>query len=218
MKIATALAIGLLALASLPSMARGASDLRMGGEVFGACDSHAMVFWNEDLELANAAGGRFNAIHRDLTGGIAARVTLTQRWRFRMAWEALRLDSKDDATGRRLNFDGDALMLDAAYLFPTTRRIGYGLSAGVGHYALHGYRANAGRKNADLSGSTWGGQVQALAEWSIESPLTLAGALGYRVARLADTRVDGRSLDPKVETDYSGPMLRIGLAFDLRVR
>ncbi len=210
--------IHLLAISILAFLVTPAGAITLGVEAFGAFDTHAMTFWNTDLDVANAAGGRFHHLNVDVTGGLGARVWISRPWRVHADWEPLRLESRDAATGRRLNFDAGSLQLGAAYFFPTARALRLGLSAGLGYYSLHGLRASSGVKTAGLSGTTTGMQFQGLFEWPAQRWVALNGSVGYRMARIADTKVDGRSLAPRVETDYSGLIMRIGIAFYLPSR
>ena len=41
----------------------------------------------------------------------------------------------------------------------------------------------------------------------------VTGTVGYRLAKIDDTKLQGQSSEPKVETDYSGFLGRVGLAF-----
>jgi hypothetical protein len=52
-----------------------------------------------------------------------------------------------------------------------------------------------------------------MGEWTFSPGFAITGSAGYRVAKISDTKADGESGDPKFETDYSGVMLRAGLAF-----
>jgi hypothetical protein len=200
-----ALAAGLLA-------APPAGAAPFGIEGFGAFNTHAMTAWNTDLELANAAGGDFGRIDRGVTGGLGGRIWVARAWMIHADWEPFSLDSHDAATGRALVLDATSIQLGAAYFFPARGGIHLGLGAGLGRYALHGAREFAGTRNAELTGSTVGPHFLGLAEWRAARLLAVTGAVGYRMARVTDTRVDGRSAVPKLETDYSGMMLRLGVA------
>ena len=60
-----------------------------------------------------------------------------------------------------------------------------------------------------------------MGEWKVSASLAITGTVGYRVAKITDTKFDGKSASqhfgdptlPNTETDYSGLMLRAGLAY-----
>ena len=68
--------------------------------------------------------------------------------------------------------------------------------------------------SVDIGGSTVGFHFLGLTEWTPSPGFGVTGAIGYRVAKIDETEFDGVK-DPNSETDYSGLMLRAGLAFYL---
>jgi hypothetical protein len=52
-----------------------------------------------------------------------------------------------------------------------------------------------------------------MGEWTMSPGFAITGSAGYRFAKISDTQFDDVSSSPETETDYSGLMLRAGLAF-----
>jgi hypothetical protein len=210
--------VAIVACAACTLHAPAASAMTFGLEAFGAFNTHAMEFWNTDLELANLDGGHFNRLGHTLTGGGGLRFGLDPRWMIEAAWEPLSLSSRDEPTGRALSFEAQSFQLGASCRFPSRRAARGGIAAGLGYYDIRGWRESAGIRNARLSGGTLGFEVGGIGEWALRPGLSLAGRVGYRRASVADTRVDGASYRPRIVTDLSGLSTRFGLAIDLPVR
>ena len=185
----------------------------VGLEAFASFSTHSMLAWNDDLELANANGGRFEPLDHSFGYGVGGRFWFSHQWMMRVIWEPLFLESSDPPTGRKLVFDAGTIQLDLAGFLPGRDRGRYGLGMGIGHYSLHGRREYAGVQNAELSGDTFGVQVQGLGEWALNPTLSVTAAAGFRVATISDTQVNGVSPSSKLETDYSGFIARLGLLF-----
>jgi hypothetical protein len=203
-----------LVIAGLTSVTPAAAA-SFGIEAFGSYNTHLMSLWNGDLEVANAGGSQFNRIDHTLTGGVGLQSKLSPIWLLQIQWEPLFLESRDSATGRALVFDTQTMRLDVTWLAPSSSHARFGLGAGLGYYWLDGRRESGGVPNAELSGNTLGLQVHGLMERVMTRGFLLHATAGYRLANITDTRVNGISPARKLETDYSGWMLRLGLAYEV---
>lgn len=190
----------------------------VGGEVFGAFNTYSMDQVNEFIQFANTnAGTNFDEISTGLGGGLALRVWPTPTWMVSAGWEPLFASTKSDAFGVdiELNLDAQAFQATGAYFFPTQGTGKFGFGAGLGYYTIAGEAPDStGTTTIDIGGSTVGFHFLGLAEWTVSPGFGVTASAGYRVAKIDETEFDGVK-DPDSETDYSGVMLRAGLAFYL---
>ena len=122
--------------------------------------------------------------------------------------------TKSDAAGASGEYDcgGNSFQLSAGYLFPTTPKARIGFGAGLGIYSLSGELSDD-NPSADVEGSTVGFHLMWLGEWTLSAGFAVHTTLGYRAAKIDDTKVGGTTTP--VDTDDSGLMTRMGLAFYL---
>ena len=186
----------------------------IGGEVFGAFNTHAMEEFNDVLSAVNdSAGTSFEDISSGFGGGLGARLWINANWMLSAVWEPLFVKTED--SGVDIDVGANTLQLTAAYFFPTTSETKLGLGVGLGFYLLSGEISGPGG-SFDIEGNALGFHVMALAERTVSPGFSVHGAAGYRIATIEDTEIGGESTDG--ETDYSGLMLRAGLAFYLPER
>jgi len=191
----------LFALLALPALASAAT---FGAEVFGAFNSYKMTDVNDAVQ-----GTNLDQINHGFTGGLDARLWATPNWMFSAGWEPLFAETKDDATGDKLNVDGNSFQLNGAYYFPMSEKAKYGVGGGVGFYSLNG-KVSSTSGSTDIKGSGVGGQFLGLAEWTVSPGFAITAGAGYRAANID---IDNSSTNATV--DYSGFMGRAGLAFYL---
>ena len=186
-----------------------ASAAKVGGEVFGAFNTHGMSDVNDAFEASNQVlGTNFDEIKNGLTGGIAVRVWPTGNWMLSAAWEPLFLESTDDASSTTFNVDAQSFQATAGYFFPSMTPAKFGVGGGAGMYNIGGEVSGPGGI-VDVSGSGVGFHLMGLTEMTVSPGFAVTGALGWR---WADIEVD----DTNGETaDYSGVMARVGLSFYL---
>jgi hypothetical protein len=206
------LALAGLALVLTPALASARS---FGVEAFAAFNTHSMASWNTDLELANEAGGDFNRLGPSFGGGAGVRCVLNETWSLDADWEPLSVESKDAPTGRALVFEAQTYHLGVVRNVRATRMSRLGFGGSVGWYELRGRRENAGVQTASLSGHTLGFIARATGEHDLGRGIAATATVGYRYAKIADTQVNGASFNPRIETDWSGLVVRLGLTFQL---
>jgi hypothetical protein len=213
-----------MCLAAVAVVFAAAGPLRaatVGGEVFGAFNSYTMEDFNSGIqELNSDFGTNYEEINNGFTGGLGIRIWPAPSWMISAGWEPLFAESKSDVTiDRKVNADANAFQLTGAYFFPSQGPGKFGMGAGVGYYTISGEAEEpdglGGTITSDVGGSTIGFHFLGLTEWTASPGFAVTGAVGYRVANVEDTEFDGQSTVPKSETDYSGLMLRAGLAFYL---
>ena len=132
-------------------------------------------------------------------------------WMVAATWEPLFASSKDDTFDAELGLNGNSFQGTIGYFFPTTGTAKYGIGAGVGYYMLNGELTAPGVPDQTIEGNTVGFHFLGMGEWTISPGFAFTGSAGYRVANISETEVDGVETDG--ETDYSGFMVRAGLAF-----
>ena len=234
-----------IAVLGLSTASARAGEVIWGGEVFGAFNGYSMSDINRQIASANAdlaAAGLpagLDEIKHGFSGGLGLRIWATPNVMLNATFEPLFAESKDDFSAdfvggggfnhiegsSKLNVDGNSFQFGGSYFLPSQGkgRIGFGgsidynrLSGEVSQsFVVTGATDTSGAFRGDLEGSGVGFHFHALGEWTVSPGFALTAALGYRIAKIDDTKLDGVSSNPKIETDYSGVLARVGLAFYL---
>jgi hypothetical protein len=206
----------LLAMGCITAMVATASAATVGGEVFGAFSTHSMKDWNDRIVApANQSGGNMQDFNTGYGGGLGLRVWPNSKWMIAGTWEPLFVSREEKVSGDKANLKANAFEATAGYFFPTRTPAKFGLGAGLGVYSLGGEITSTSSSNLKLEGSTVGFHVMGMMEYTIKPGFSFTGNAGYRVANIKDTKVNNVSASPELSTDYSGLMLRAGLAFYL---
>ena len=204
----------LFAMGCVTAMAATASAATVGGEVFGAFSTHSMKDWNDRVVApANQSGGNMENFNNGYGGGLGMRVWPNSNWMLAATWEPLFVSRTEKVSGDEANLKANAFEATAGYFFPSHTPAKFGLGAGLGIYSLGGDIQST--TDLKLSGSTVGFHVMGMTEWTVKPGFALTGSAGYRVANIKDTKVQDVSATPQMSTDYSGLMLRAGVAFYL---
>lgn len=206
----------LLAIACVTTIAAPAAAANVGGEVFGAFSTHSMKDWNERVVApANQAGGNMDEFSNGYGGGLGLRMWPNSQWMVSATWEPLFVSREEKVSGDVARLNANAFEATAGYFFPTSSQARFGLGAGLGVYSLGGEVTSSSSSDIKLEGSTVGFHFLGLMEWAVQPGFAITGNAGYRVANIKDTKVDNQSATPELATDYSGLMLRAGVAFYL---
>jgi len=202
-------ALALMAFAAAPALA-----MTWGGEVFGTFDTHSMSDWKDLISTANASGSNFDDPTSSWGGGLGLRTWPNSNWMVAATWEPIFLTRKDNNNASdKLNLDANSFQVTGGYFFPSPGNAKFGIGAGLGYYSLGGKVESAGSPNIDLSGSTVGFHFLGMGEWTMSPGFAITGSAGYRVAKISDTKANDQSASPEFATDYSGFMMRAGVAF-----
>lgn len=186
-----------------------ASAAKVGGEVFGAFNTHGMNDVNDALEASNLGFGTdFDDIKSGLTGGIAVRVWPTGNWMLSAAWEPLFLESNDDASSTTFNVDAQSFQATAGYFFPSMMPAKFGVGAGAGIYNISGEVSDP-TGSVEVAGSGLGFHLMGMTEMTVSPGFAVTGGLGWRWADIEVDDANGST------ADYSGVMARVGLSFYL---
>jgi hypothetical protein len=188
-----------------------------GAEVFGAFNTYAMGDVNDAVDVLNFSGGNFDKIKSGITGGLGARWWPSQTLLTSLVWEPLFAKTKSGAD--EVKADGNSFQLSGTYFFPTTPHYSehttfttatrFGVGGGVGYYNLGG-ETFLGGVRSDINGNGFGFHIMGLADCNMSPGFAVTGGLGWRFAGIG---IDNSTNDSKV--DYSGLMLRVGVAFYL---
>ena len=208
MRMAVLATVAVMALATAPAFA-----MTFGGEVFGAFGTHSMSDWNDEIvEPINQGGGEMDEFSSAIGGGLGIRMWPNANWMFAGTWEPLFLTGEEEVSGEELKLNANSFQVTGGYFFPTTGPAKFGIGAGLGYYSMSGeFFESLGA--GEITGSTIGFHGLGMMEWAVSPGFAITGAAGYRIAKISDTKLDDESSDPEFETDYSGLMLRAGLAF-----
>lgn len=206
----------LLAIGCVTAIAAPAAAANVGGEVFGAFNTHSMSDWNERVVApANQAGGNMDEFSNGYGGGLGLRMWPNSNWMVSATWEPLFVSREEKVSGDVAKLNANAFEATAGYFFPTSSQARFGLGAGLGIYSLAGEITSSSSTDIKLEGSTVGFHLMGLMEWTVRPGFAVTGNAGYRIANIKDTQVDNQSATPELATDYSGLTLRAGLAFYL---
>ena len=204
----------LLAACCAVLMVAPAHAMTWGGEVFGAFNTHSMSDWNDQIVApVNQGGGNMDEFGNGFGGGLGLRFWPNNNFMLAATWEPIFLTRKEDVTGAEFKLDANAFEATGGYFFPTTGPAKFGVGAGLGFYQMSGEITGTGTADGDLTGSTVGFHFMGMMEWTVSPGFAVTGNAGYRIANIADTKLNDVSSNPEFETDYSGLMLRAGLAF-----
>jgi hypothetical protein len=206
----------LLAIGCVSAIAAPAAAANVGGEVFGAFSTHSMKDWNDRVVApANQAGGNMDEFSNGYGGGLGLRMWPNSSWMVSATWEPLFVSREEKVSGDVAKLNANAFEATAGYFFPSSTQARFGLGAGLGIYSLGGEITSSSSTDIKLEGSTVGFHFMGLMEWNVRPGFAVTGNAGYRVANIKDTKADNVSASPELATDYSGVMLRAGLAFYL---
>lgn len=203
-------------LAVLVGLAGGSSpsSAQIGAEVFGAFNTYNMKDWNDQIDFWNGTGSEFDEINGGFGGGLGLRLFASPNFLISGVWEPVFITREDDVTGDELKLDGNSIQGTVAYFFPTAGNARYGLGAGVGYYMLGGeFNEASTGATADLEGNNVGFHFMGMGEWTMSPGFAVTAGAGYRVSKLDETESNDPTFPSNFETDYSGLMLRLGLAF-----
>lgn len=188
----------------------------IGGEVFGAINTHAMKDWNDRVVApVNAGGGNMSEFGSGYSGGLGLRMWPNSNWMVSGSWEPLFQSREEKVSGDVAHLDANAFEASAGYFFPSSSHAKFGLGAGLGYYSLNGEINSSSSTDVKLEGSTVGFHFHGLMEWTVQPGFAITGTAGYRVANIKDTKMDNTSATPALATDYSGFTFRAGMAFYL---
>ena len=206
----------LLAMGCVTAMAAQASAATVGGEVFGAFSTHSMKDWNDRVVAqVNQNGGNMDEFGNGYGGGLGLRVWPDKTWMLSATWEPLFESREEKTSGDKADLKANSFEATAGYFFPSSTPARFGLGAGLGIYSLGGKITSSSSPDVKLEGSTVGFHFMGLAEYMVKPGFSLTGSAGYRIADIKDTKLANQSATPELSTDYSGLMLRAGVAFYL---
>ena len=208
----TSLCLAAFALASIATP--GHADMRFGGEVWGAWNSHSMDDWNKLIDDANSSGGNFDNINSGFSFGVGPTLLVSDKCRFGVHFERL-IANKSEDSGVAVKPAANAIGASFDYLFPSGA-LEYGLGAAVDMMTLAGKveQPTAPTEN-DVEGSGVGFQVRGTVNYALGAAVHAELGVGYRFADIKVDKIGGIDNDPSVSgldtEDYSGVTVRIGL-------
>ena len=207
----------LLALGCVSAMVAPAAAANWGGEFFGAYSTHSMKEWHDRIVApANQSGGDMEEFGSGYGGGLGVRMWPNSNWMVSATWEPLFVSSEEKVSGDEAKLNANAFEATAGYFFPSSSQTRFGIGAGLGIYHLDGEVTSTSGNSVKLDGSTVGFHIHGLMEYALRPGFAITGNAGYRIANIADTKIDNTSVTPdELSTDYSGLALRAGFAFYL---
>ena len=197
--------------------------LMLGGSV----NSFSMGDVNDEIAAINAAITplRMDEMKTGFGFGGGFGLDLTQTVSLAIAYERLTVSSEvGDASGSlKYDFPANVFAAQVTYFAPSERPFLLGAGASVGRISSAGKVAlsisGSGAISGDVSGS--GPVAEGFAAGSLRAgeKVAIVSNLGYRYAKIAETKVDGTVVynadGSKYSLDYSGLMARVMLKFAL---
>ena len=186
-----------------------------GVEVFGGWNSFAMGAFNDSLESLNqAVGSNFKKIESGVSGGLAVRMWASDQLLLRLEFEVMAA-STDADSGVTFDIGPGIATVSGTYFFQTGAGPRFGVGGGISSYSIMGELKGPGGK-FKTSGTGFGlhGKGEVLVPFA--GNWSLSGIVGYRYAKVDDIKVD-TGTDTQgtgTEADFSGVMLRLGVAYD----
>jgi hypothetical protein len=129
----------------------------------------------------------------------------------RLGIERLAAQSQD--SGVEFDLSAYAITLGATRYLPSSGRVRCGLGLGLGPYFETGGLTAPGATLA-ATGTGFGAHVAGEAVVEIGSGCSLQGQFGYRWASIEGLKFGENT--SSINAHYSGPFVRVGLAFDAR--
>ena len=218
-----------------------AAEMKWGGEVFGAFNTHSMKDINDEFDAANANPGvSFDKISKGFTGGINLRMRAAGSWMVTAGWEPIFANTESNVPGEnaqgnpasgnlKFNLNANSFQLGTGYFFPSKTSTQFGLGAGVGYYLSAGkieseVEVTDGQGNTifpigttDITGNTVGFHFAGMGEWMVSPGFAVTTTAGYRVAKITNAKLKHAGAEAELgdDVDYSGFIGRVGLAFYL---
>ena len=190
--------------------AEAGSGSGTGFEGWGGWNQLSMTDVNDTLSSFNHEYGTALApIRNGHAWGFCFRFWPREDVLMRLGFERLSAQSRD--SGVEFDLGAFALTLGATRYLASSGRFRCGLGVGLGPYFETGGLAAPG---AELGASGWGfgGHVAGEAVLAIGGGCSLQGLVGYRLASIGKLKIGENTSD--ITAQYSGPFIRVGLAFD----
>ena len=191
---------------------RAEAKTRFGLEAWGGWNQLSMTDVNDTLSSFNREYATALAPIRDgAAWGLGFRVWPHESVLVRLGFERLSAQSQD--SGVEFDLGAYAITLGATRYLPSSNRLRCGLGFGLGPYFETGGLTAPGATLA-ASGNGFGAHVAGEAVVGLGGGCSLQGQFGYRWASI-DALKFGENTS-NITAHYSGPFVRLGLAFDGR--
>ena len=238
----SSLALAVIALLALPSMAFAKEKTQFGITGFGGYNTYKMTDLNDEISILNTdlttIGAKLDDVKHgiDLGGGLCAWVSKD----FLVSAEYERLFAKTSTDGNylgtpyslELKIPANAISLSGGYYFPSPSKVRFGLGAGVGYYwtkasisaTVNGSPALSDSLN-EIKGHGFGFHGVGLLDYAATPQVHLGVQVGYRYAKTTELKDKGDNViykdDPvtleattdKMKADWSGLVARGGITF-----
>lgn len=194
--------------------------------VNGGYNTYAMSDINDDIQAVN---GVISPLHMDeissgTSYGLGFGIPVSKKVDIGLTYEKLSADSDvGDATGSiKYDFAAKAYKATLLYHFASSSKFASGLSAAVGtissggevEFQQDGYQTRRG----DVEGSGLLLEGAFAADYWVSPRVAITGSVGYRLAKVSEPEIAGSPIyddgGNRLEVDYSGLALRIGLKVD----
>jgi hypothetical protein len=171
-------------------------------------------------DMLKQVNGDLGTNFGEITGGtglpLALRVWPNPQLLLRFSLNTMIVESTSSGFGEA-TYDTSpvAATLTATWFFAQPGHWRFGAGAGLGGYDIAGEVKGLG-SHGDLTGSGLGYHGQGEIEWGFGKRWSLCTQVGYRQAKVDDTKLEESSWEPKLVTDFSGVYWNLGFAHDWR--
>jgi len=191
---------------------RAEAKPRTGFEGWGAWNQLSMTDVNDTLSSFNHEYGTALApIRHGASWGLGFRIWPHEDVLMRLGIERIWAQSQD--SGIEFDLGAYAVTLGVTRYLPSSSRLRFGVGLGLGPYFETGGLVAPGATLA-ATGTGFGGHIAGEAVMAIGGGCSLQGQVGYRWASIGSLKFGESTSD--ITAHYSGPFVRVGLAFDAR--
>lgn len=201
---------------ALTASISSAQNMRFGGSVFGAFNTHSMKDWNDIIDASNApppsgSGSNFDNITSGYSFGLGPFVIINNNIRLGAHYEMLTAKKSEDQ-GVSIEPKANSFGASAELLLPTGSSLGIALGGSLDYYTLNG-ELNDPTTSNKIKGSGIGGQIFGTASLDLAPEFSLFGSAGYRMADIKIDTIGGLDVSASglEKENYSGVVLRVGL-------
>lgn len=191
---------------------RAEAEPRFGIEGWGSWNQFSMSGANDTLSSFNQEyGTALPPIRDNASWGFGLRLWPRKDVLMRLGFDRLPAQSQD--SGVEFDLGAYAITLGATRYLPSSGRTRFGLGLGLGPYFATGGLSAPGA-TLSASGTGFGVHVAGEAAVAIGAGCSLQSMIGYRWASIGSLKYG--EYPSGVSANYSGPFVRVGLAFDGR--
>ena len=221
--------LAVLTLSAVSPSLVSAGTIRPWLAAYGSPATYSMSDVNSDISNINASlagsGLKMDEIHSGLGFGGSFGLELPSHFSIGIGYDRMPASSEvSDASGSlKYDFPANAFRVIGQYSFASVGASGAHLGGALGLVSVAGSStataSGSGSTKSDITGSGALFELGAGGDWWTTSQFALTSSVGYRYAKINETKVNGSTAylanGEKAGIDYSGVVGRVGIKFAL---